>query len=55
LIFLNTGLKNNIFVELAKEASKARTEEEISNIRSKIEEYKAQAKFNTLDEAFKSQ
>lgn len=55
LIFLNTGLKNNIFVELAKEASKARTEDEINNIRSKIEEYKAQAKFNTLDEAFKIQ
>lgn len=55
LIFLNTGVQNSVFVELAKEASEARTEDETNNIKTKIEKYKTQAKFKTLDEAFKNQ
>jgi hypothetical protein len=55
LIFLNTGFNNNVFVELAKDVSTAKTEDEINNIRSEIEKYKSHAKFNTLEEAYKNQ
>lgn len=55
LIFLETGFQNNIFVQLAKEASEARTEDEIKIIRIEIDKYKEQAKYNTLEEAFESQ
>ena len=55
LIFLNNGVNNNIYVELAKKASATSTENERNNIYKEIEKYKLQAKYNTLDDAFKNQ
>lgn len=55
LIFLNNGNNCKTYVELAKQANEAKTEDEINRIRQVIEEYKAKAKFKTLDEAFKVQ
>jgi transcriptional regulator with XRE-family HTH domain len=55
LIFLNTGYNNNTFIELAKDASMAKGENEKNNIRIKIEKYKNNAKYKTLNEAFENQ
>lgn len=55
LIFLNNGNNCMAYVELAKQAKVAKTEDEINRIRKVIEEYKAKAQFKTLDEAFKNQ
>jgi hypothetical protein len=55
LIFLNNGNNCMTYVELAKQAKEAKTEDEINRIREVIKEYKAKAEFKTLDEAFKNQ
>lgn len=55
LIFLKTGIHNETFVKLAKNATRAQTDNEKDKISIEIEEYKTKAKFKTLDEAFKNQ
>ncbi len=55
LIFLYHGNGANTFVELAKSASQAKTEDEIKNIQESIQTYKTQAKFSNLNEAFEKQ
>ena len=55
LIFLYEGQNPKTFIELAKKASEAKTEEDLKNIRKEIDNYSAKAKFATLDEAFKNQ
>jgi hypothetical protein len=55
LIFLNNHGPNDIYVKLAKEASEAKTEDEIKRIREQINKYKQQAEFKTLDEAYSKQ
>lgn len=55
LIFLNTGVHDDIYIKLAKSASVAETENDKDKIHKEIDKYKAQAKFKTLDEAFKNQ
>ena len=54
LIFLNNH-DSNIYVKLAREASEAKTIEEIDNIRNQINKYISQGDFKTLEEAFNSQ
>lgn len=55
LIFLNDGNDYKTYVELAKLAGSAKNENDLSNVRKDIKKYQAQAKFKTLDEAFKNQ
>lgn len=55
LIFLNDGHDYKTYVELAKSAGSAKSKNEINNVRRDIKKYQAQAKFKTLDEAFKNQ
>jgi len=54
LIFLHNHNANN-YVELAKDASQAKTEADKNNIRKQITRYKKQADFKSLEEAFNSQ
>ena len=55
LIFLHLSGPNDIYIKLAKQASEAKTENDISEIKEQIRKYKDQQEFNTLEEAFKNQ
>lgn len=55
LIFLNKHLPDDIYVKMAKEASEAKTEEDVKRIREQIITYKKQAEFKTLEEAYNKQ
>jgi len=55
LIFLHLSGSNDIYVNLAKKASEAKTEEEINEISKIINEYKEQKEFKTLTEAYQNQ
>ncbi|MBN1184160.1 MAG: helix-turn-helix domain-containing protein [Bacteroidales bacterium] len=55
LIFLNNHGSNEVYVKLAKDASAAKTEEEINRIKEQVDKYKKQAEFQTLEEAYNNQ
>ncbi|NQV38640.1 MAG: hypothetical protein HQ509_11635 [Candidatus Marinimicrobia bacterium] len=55
LIFLHNSGPNDVYVDLAKEASRARTDSEIARVKQQIEQYKKESEYTSIDEALKNQ